>query len=145
MTEQTGPDDELGNGPLSNDPLTGLEFDAWGNLIDLIQSPEVMMFGPPPAVGWLDPLDLPTVFGRRCALANRDQITYDLRCASEVYQSAGGQYLNVVSEDQWYRWHEMSPQTRPERVPRATSIATKHLWIEDTTQPTPGGQDDAPF
>lgn len=104
-------------------------FDGHGNLYDLHGEFTVETYGPPPALRWVSPVDLPQVFGLRCADVGRDRVVYDLRCASEVFESNGGLYVNVVVEAQWYRWLEVPEARRPERIPRATCVAARHLWI----------------
>lgn len=115
------------------DPWSGWAFDAEGRLVDTSQPLEVITFGPPPPVRWTSPDDLGEVFGLRCAVVGRDATTYDLRVVSEVFESNGGRYLNVVFEDQWYRWQETGEDDRPEHIPRATCVATRHVWIEYET------------
>jgi len=117
-------------GAEETDPWSGWAFDADGRLVDTSQPLEVVTFGPPPPVHWVSPDDLGNVTGRRCAVVGRDQTTYDLRVVSEVFESTGGRYLNVVFEDQWYRWQETGEHDRPEHIPRATCVATRHVWIE---------------
>jgi hypothetical protein len=117
-------------GAAGTDPWSGWAFDAEGRLVDTSQPLEVIAFGPPPPVRWASPDDLGSVSGRRCAVVGRDQTTYDLRVVSEVFESNGGRYLNVVFEDQWYRWQEAGKDNRPEHIPRATCVATRHVWIE---------------
>ena len=109
---------------------SGWALDADGRLVDTHQPMEVVTYGPPPPARWLSPDDLGSVFGLRCALVGRDRIAYGLRCVSEVFESNGGHYLNVVYESQWYRWRELAEEHRPARIPRATCVATRHLWIE---------------
>lgn len=115
------------------DPWHGWVFDSEGRLVDTGQPMEVVTFGPPPAARWVSPDDLGSVFGLRCAVVGRDATTYDLRCVSEVFESTGGRYLNVVFEDQWYRWREAAEDVRPDRIPRATCVPTRHVWIEYLT------------
>ncbi|MDN5805319.1 MAG: hypothetical protein L0H26_12165, partial [Microlunatus sp.] len=79
-------------------------FDGHGRLYDLSQGSEIETYGAPPALRWVAPVDLPQVLGLRCARSARDRVIYDLRCASEVFRSDGGEFVNVVDEDQWYRW-----------------------------------------
>ena len=121
-SEMTGPG-EIGE-------WTGWAFDAEGRLVDTRQPMEVVSYGQPPQTRWASPEDLGSVFGCRCALVGRDRTTYGLRCVSEVFDSNGGRYLNVVFEAQWYRWQELAPEVRPAQIPRATCVATRHLWIE---------------
>ena len=115
---------------------SGWAFDAEGRLVDTRQPMEVATYGPPPPIRWVSPDDLGSVFGLRCALVGRDRVTYGLRCVSEVFESTGGHYLNVVFEAQWYRWRELAEEHRPARIPRATCVATRHVWIE-FTDPNP--------
>lgn len=121
------------------DPWSGWTFDAAGRLVDTSQPMEVVTFGPPPPMRWVSPDDLGQVFGRRCAVVGRDATTYGLRIASEVFESNGGRYLNLVFEDHWYRWQEAAEGARPEHIPRATCVATRHVWIEYET-PTGGSE-----
>ena len=109
---------------------SGWAFDPEGRLVDTRQPMEVATYGPPPPLRWVSPDDLGSVFGLRCALAGRDRTTYALRCVSEVFESNGGHYLNVVVEAQWYRWRELAEEYRPARIPRATCVATRHVWVE---------------
>ncbi len=109
---------------------SGWAFDAEGRLVDTQQPMEVISYGPPPQIRWVSPDDLGSVFGLRCALVGRDRTAYGLRATSEVFESNGGRYLNVVFEAQWYRWRELAEEYRPARIPRATCVATRHVWIE---------------
>ena len=120
-------------GAEETDLWSGWSFDAEGRLVDTSQPMEVIIFGPPPPVRWVSPDDLGEVFGLRCAVVGRDATTYGLRVVSEVFESTGGRYLNVVFEDQWYRWQETGEDDRPEHIPRATCVATRHVWIEFET------------
>ena len=108
----------------------GWAIDAEGRLVDTGQPMEVATYGPPAPIRWVSPDDLGSVFGLRCALVGRDRTTYGLRAVSEVFESTGGHYLNVVLEAQWYRWRELGEEHRPARIPRATCVATRHVWIE---------------
>ena len=128
-------------GAEETDPWSGWAFDAEGRLVDTSQPMEVVTFGPPPPVRWVSPDDLGVVVGRRCAVAGRAETTYGLRIVSEVFESNGGRYLNVVFEDQWYRWQEAGEGARPEHIPRATCVATRHVWIEYET-PTWGPEEE---
>jgi len=112
-------------------------FDGHGNLYDVSQPQDVETYGPPPVLRWLSPVDLPQIFGLRCARAGRQRVVYDLRCASEVFEDSGGLYVNVVDEAQWYRWLEVDEDRRPERIPRATCVGARHLWIEVPDDPPP--------
>ena len=108
----------------------GWAFDAEGRLVDTQQPMEVVTYGPPPPSRWVSPDDLGSIFGQRCALVGRDRTTYGLRCVSEVFESNGGHYLNVVFEAQWYRWRELAEEDRSTGITRATCVATRHVWIE---------------
>ena len=124
-----------------SDPWSGWAFDAEGRLVDTSQPVEVVTYGPPPPVRWVSPDDLGGVFGLRCAVAGPEETTYGLRIVSEVFESNGGRYLNVVFEHQWYRWQEADVKVRPEHIPRATCVATRHVWIEFET-PTRGREEE---
>lgn len=112
------------------EPLSSWALDAEGRLVDTDQPMEVATYGPPPPVRWISPDDLGGVFGLRCAVVGREGTSYDLRCVSEVFESNGGRYLNLVREDQWYRWQGTADGDRPDRIPRATCVPTRHVWIE---------------
>ena len=112
-------------------------FDGHGNLYDLSQPTTIETYGPPPTLRWVAPVDLPQIFGFRCARAGRLRVIYDLRCASEVFESDGGLFVNVVDEAQWYRWLDVPDDRRPERIPRATCVEARHLWIEIADPPPP--------
>jgi len=115
---------------VSEDDWSGLAFDADGRLVDLKGATEVITYGPPPPMGWVAAADLPRVFGRRACHMPPSGPVFDLRCASDVYESNGGHYVNVVSEAQWYRWLELDESDRPEQIPRAVSIGARHIWVE---------------
>jgi hypothetical protein len=112
-------------------------FDGHGNLYELGGAQEVEAYGPPPVLRWQSASDLPQIFGLRCALAGRHRVVYDLRCASEIFEDSGGLYVNVVDEAQWYRWLEVDDDRRPERIPRATCVGARHIWIEVSDEPPP--------
>lgn len=109
---------------------SGLVFDGDGRLVDLNAAAEVVTYGPPPPVRWLPASDLPAVFGRRACHMKASGPVYDLRCASEVYESNGGLYVNVTLEAQWYAWLDLDQGSRPELIPRATAMSARHVWIE---------------
>lgn len=105
-----------------------LAFDAHGNLVDLSAPVTAETWGPPPPIGWTPIEDLADIFGRRLCLMTRSGPIYDHRAASEVYESAGGWFVNVVAERQWWAW--VSDDQRPPRIPRAVAWHTRHVWIE---------------
>ncbi|HEX8509352.1 MAG TPA: hypothetical protein VF635_07630 [Propionibacteriaceae bacterium] len=109
---------------------SGLAFDADGRLVDLSAAAEVVTYGPPPPVRWRPASDLAEVFGRRACHMKPSGPVFDLRCASEVYESNGGLYVNVTLEAQWYAWLDLDEDRRPELVPRATAMSARHVWIE---------------
>lgn len=121
-----------------HDDWSGLAFDAQGNLVDTSQPVEVMTYGPPPPVRWVQPADMASTTGLRCALSTRDGVRYDLRCASEVFEDSGGLYVHVVSEAQWYRWLEVDEAHRPPMIPRATCIPARHVWVATSTDQNQG-------
>ena len=117
-------------GDPSGDDWSGIAFDAEGRLVDLAAPTEVVTYGPPPPMRWVPAGEVPHVLGRRACHVRPDGPVYDLRCSSEVFESNGGLYLDVVSEAQWYRWLDLDEDHRPEHIPRAVCIAARHIWIE---------------
>jgi hypothetical protein len=108
-----------------------LTFDDDGRLVDLNGPVEFAAFGPPPAISWTAVMDLPEVFGRRAATMNSRGPIYDLRVASEVFEDAGGWYVHLVGEDQWWEWLAIPESRRPHRPGRAVCWPTRYVWIED--------------
>ena len=115
---------------MSDDDWSGLAFDAEGRLVDLNGAAEVITYGPPPPTRWILAVDLPGVYGRRACHVKPTTTVYDLRCASDVFESSGGLYVNVVLEAQWYAWLDLDDDSRPEQIPRATCMSARHIWIE---------------
>lgn len=107
-----------------------LAFDGHGHLYDLGGEFSVETYGPPDPIRWVAVDDLGEVFGRRIAVPQRDQIIYDHRAASEVYESNGGRYVNVVAEAQWWQWSLTDEEERPDRISRAVPFPTRHVWVE---------------
>jgi hypothetical protein len=71
-------------------------------------------------------MDLPDAFGRRAATLNSQGPAYDLRIASEVFEDAGGWYVHLVGEDQWWDWrkHPQDAKPRDQPTPSAGPPAT---------------------
>ena len=107
-----------------------LAFDDQGRLIDLAGPLEFASFGPPPPITWTPVMDLAEVFGRRAAVVNHRGPVYDLRLASEVFEDAGGWYIHLVGEDQWWEWLGVPEDRRSERPPHATCWPTRYVWVE---------------
>lgn len=107
-----------------------LAFDEHGRLIDLAGPVEFVPFGPPPPITWTAIMDLPDAFGRRAAGVNSRGPVYGLRVASAVFPDAGGWYVHLVGEDQWWDWLALPDDRRPERPPRAVCWTTRYVWIE---------------
>jgi hypothetical protein len=112
-----------------------LAFDESGRLIDVGGPLEFAIFGPPPPVGWIPVMDLVEVFGRRAAVVNSKGPVYDLRLASEALEDAGGWYIHLVGEDQWWEWLSAPEDGRPSRPPRAVCWPTRYVWVEDRHSP----------
>ncbi len=110
-----------------------LTFDENGRLIDLNGPLEFVAFGPPPPITWTPVMDLADVFGRRAATMSSHGPTYDLRIASEVFQDAGGWYVHLIGEDQWWDWLALSDAERPERPRKAVCWPTRYVWAENRT------------
>jgi hypothetical protein len=107
-----------------------LAFDDQGRLVDLNGPLEFVDFGPPPPITWIPVMDLAAVFGRRAATLNSQGPTYDLRIASEAFEDAGGWYIHLVGDDQWWDWLKQSQDTRPARPPHAVCWPARYVWIE---------------
>lgn len=116
-----------------------LVFDDDGRLIDLGGPLEFVDFGPPPPVVWVAVMDLANVFGRRVAVVSGEP-TYDLRLASDVFEDAGGWYVHVIGEDQWWEWVSIPEDQRPARPRRAVCMPARYVWVEVRT-PRPQGAD----
>nr|WP_294694226.1 hypothetical protein [uncultured Friedmanniella sp.] len=108
-----------------------LAFDEGGRLIDVGGPLEFASFGPPPPVTWVAVMDLAEVFGRRAAVVNSRGPAYDLRLASDAFEDAGGWYIHLVGEDQWWEWLSMPEQQRPPRPTRAVCWPTRYVWVEN--------------
>ena len=107
-----------------------LTIDENGRLIDVAGPVEFVDFGPPPPVTWTPVMDLADVFGRRAAILNSRGPIYDLRLASEVFEDAGGWYVHLVGEDQWWSWLAIPEDSRPARPARAVCWPTRYVWVE---------------
>lgn len=119
-----------------------LTFDQDGRLVDLGGPLEFVNFGPPPPVTWVAVMDLSSVFGRRAATVNSRGPVYDQRIASEAFEDAGGWYIHLVGEDQWWDWLSVPEIARPARPPRAVCWPTRFVWVEvrgTWTRPSPSG------
>ena len=119
-----------------------LTFDESGRLVDLAGAVEFVAFGPPPPVTWVAVMDLAEVFGARAAVLNSRGPVYDLRIASEAFEDAGGWYLHLVGEDQWWDWLRIPEDERPARPARAVCWPTRYVWVE--THPPWRSADPAP-
>src|SRR4051794_9959159 len=104
-----------------------LAFDDQGRLVDLNGPLEYVDFGPPPPVGWVPVMDLPDAFGRRAATLHSQGPTYDLRVASEVFEDAGGWYVHLVGDDQWWEWLKQPQDSRPARPPHAVCWPARYV------------------
>jgi len=107
-----------------------LTFDREGRLVDLGGPLEFVDFGPPPPVVWVPVMDFGNAFGQRVALLNSNGPVYGLRVASEVFEDAGGWYVHLVGEDQWWEWASLPADQRAQRPPRAVCVQARHVWVE---------------
>lgn len=107
-----------------------LAFDKTGRLIDLGGPLEFLDFGPPPPVVWVPVMDFGNAFGQRVAVLNSAGPGYGFRLASEVFDDAGGWYVHVVGEDQWWAWLDTPEDQRPPRPARATCWPARFVWVE---------------
>lgn len=108
-----------------------MAFDEHGRLIDLNGPVEFVDFGPPPSITWTPVMDLPSAFGHRAATMNSHGPTYDLRIASEVFENAGGWYVHLVDEGQWWAWLALPDDDRPKRPGKAICWPTRYVWVQD--------------
>jgi hypothetical protein len=108
-----------------------LVFDDQGRLVDVNGPLEYVDFGRPPPVTWVAVMDVPEAFGRRAATLNSQGPTYDLRIASEVFEDAGGWYVHLVGDDQWWEWVKKSQEFRSARPPHAVCWPARYVWVED--------------
>jgi hypothetical protein len=107
-----------------------LSFDEEGRLIDVAGPLEFANFGPPPPITWTPVMDVADALGRRAAAVNSRGPIYDLRLASEVFEDAGGWYVHLVGEDQWWDWLTIPASSRPDRPARAVCWPTRYVWVE---------------
>jgi len=107
-----------------------LAFDEQGRLVDLGGPLEFVDFGPPPGISWVPVMDFGQGFGHRVAAFNSKGPVYDLRLASEVFEDAGGWYVHIVGEDQWWDWLNINEEQRPPRPARATCWPARYVWVE---------------
>ncbi len=107
-----------------------LTFDQNGRLVDVNGPVEFVNFGPPPPTIWLPVMDLVEIFGLRAATVNSRGPIYDLRLASEVFEDAGGWYVHLIGEDQWWEWLSIPDEHRPPRPSRAVCWPTRYVWVE---------------
>ncbi|QDP95001.1 hypothetical protein FOE78_02900 [Microlunatus elymi] len=108
-----------------------LAFDENGRLVDVNGPVEFVEFGPPPPITWANVTDVPNVFGRRAATRNSNGPTFDLRIASEVFQDAGGWYVHLIGEDQWWDWLNQPAARRSERPGKAVCWPARYVWLEE--------------
>lgn len=111
------------------DPLSRLQFDAFGRFVDLDEM-ELERYPAPPPVRWVPADDLPRVKGMRVATHSRRGARYDLRAASDVIKDDTGSWVNVVEEWRWYSWKEAPQSERPPVVPRAVCWRSCMVWAE---------------
>ena len=81
-------------------------------------------FGVPPAKVPRPADDEPTLRGKRVILSMPEGFVYDMRSASERYSHDGIDVVDVVAEEDWYRW--MFTRTEPRRE----TFPTHLVWIE---------------
>lgn len=107
-----------------------LAFDESGRLVDLNGPVEFVEFGPPAPITWVAVDDVVEPFGRRSAVMNSRGPQYDLRVVSDVFEDAGGRYVHVAGEDQWWAWVAEPDRARPDRPSRAVCWPSRYVWVE---------------
>ena len=105
-------------------------FDGQGHLYDLAGEFTVETYGSPEPIRWISIDDLGHAFGRAVAISTRRGIIFDHHAASEVYESNGGRYVNLVHDAQWWAWARLDPARRPAQIARAVPWATRHVWVQ---------------
>lgn len=113
--------------PHERDPLSRLQFDAFGRFVDLDEM-EIERYPAPPPVRWVPVDDLPYVQGMRVAVTSRRGPQYDLRAATEVFSDDTGRYVNVVEEWRFFAYYQAPAEGRPPVVPRAACLPTRLVW-----------------
>ncbi len=82
-------------------------------------------FGAPPTRPPRPAMKEPALRGKRVILSTPEGFVYDMRAAAEAYLGEDGQsYVDIVSEEHWYRWMftDRPPEVEPYRL---------HLvWVE---------------
>ena len=81
-------------------------------------------FGVPPAKVPRPAMDEPTLRGKRVILSTPEGFVYDIRASSERYRDGPTPTVDVVTEEDWYRWMF----TRAE--PRRESFPIHLVWVE---------------
>lgn len=107
-----------------------LVIDNDGRLIDLGGPLEFIDYGPPPPVVWVPVMDFGNAFGQRVVLMNWKRPVYGLRLASNAFEDAGGWYVHIVGEDQWWAWLDIPEEGRPPRPARALCHRAQNVWVE---------------
>lgn len=79
-------------------------------------------FGVPPARQPRHSTDEPALWGKRVILSTPDGFVYDMRAISEVY--AGGASIDIVTEEDYYRWMFTG------EPPRTESYPARLVWVE---------------
>ena len=81
-------------------------------------------FGVPPAKVPRPAADEPTLRGKRVILSMPEGFVHDMRAASEPYSKGQAEFVDVVTEEDWYRWMF----TRAE--PRRGAFPLSLVWVE---------------
>lgn len=81
-------------------------------------------FGAPPPRVARRAEDVPTLKGKRLILSLPEGFVYDMRAASEEYTIDGRAVVDVVTEEDYFRWmFQHSP-------PPTQSYPLRYVWVE---------------
>lgn len=81
-------------------------------------------FGEPPTRAPRSAMSEPALRGKRVILSTPEGFVYDMRAATERYLGEGQAYVDIVSEEHWYRWmftHE---------PPQVEAYPVHLVWVE---------------
>lgn len=114
-----------------DDPFEHLVVTPRGRVVDLSEGPGVTDFGPPPAMRWVNVVDVPPpIMGAAVTLMNSGTPAINRRAASEVFESDGGLYIRVVAEPLWWAWVETPPEKRTAWPARSRVVRAVHVWTQ---------------
>lgn len=89
------------------------------------EEPTYPYFGVPPARKPRPAAEEPALVGKRVILSTPEGFVYDMRAVSRVHENVDGrEVVDVVSEEDYYRWMFTHQAPTPERFP------ARLVWVE---------------